>query len=86
MRFQATSPETMASQPRGKFAAARAFYLTLLVISIFAVWRVAVPGTPPGKAAGEVQLQKRDRLVPGQLSLTRSDVEVGPGRGYTVYY
>ena len=69
-----------ASEPRQKFAAARAFYLTILVISIFAAWSFVASGKLLGKGGEGLQLQKREQLPFGHVGLTHSDEEVGMAR------
>lgn len=79
MRLQTFLPKRTgecASETRKDFAAARTFYLTILVISLFAVWRLVIPGDPLGKADEDAGLQKRERLATGELVFTRSDKDV----------
>jgi len=66
-----------ASKPRKDFAAARAFFLTLFVISAFAAWRFVIPGDPLRKVGENGRLQKRGGLAPGEVLFSSSDEEVG---------
>lgn len=63
-----TREKTSRAQPRQKFSGARAFYLTVLVISIFAAFSFITSKTSPQPAAGLI----------GQL-LPRAEVSLGDG-------
>lgn len=66
------------------FAAARAFYLTLFVITALCAWRFVVPGASLGQGSDDGGLQKRGISTAGEVGLTGSDEDVRIAQDWTM--
>ena len=83
MRLQPMSAHRVAYRapnPRKKYTAGRAFYLTILVISIFAVWSLVVPGRFVEGRGTDGKAPQRGILVKRDVGLARRGEEVWTAR------
>ena len=62
---------------RQKYAAGRSFYITILVISILAAWRILVPASGTGRSVVNAELHQRGVLGNIHVLSTKGDDEVG---------
>ena len=62
---------------RKKYAASRSFYITVLVISVLAAWRIFVPASGTGRSVVNAKLHQRGVLENIHLFSDQGGDEVG---------